>query len=408
MKKTFVVIFFIIIATLNSVSQQSDNNSAAVSSGYIDVVGGKLYYDVAGTGENIVLIHDGMIHREIWENQFSVLAKSYRVIRYDRRGYGKSPNSQAPFTQVEDLNQIFIQLKIDKATLFGMSAGGGLVIDFTLKHPEKVNALVLVGAVVSGFGYTDHMRTRGGHIKSPNELFSDSTKLIKYFGWEDPYEVYPENIKAKERVYELLKTNPQNTSSANHAFQKPPERPAVKFLSEIKIPTLILVGEFDIPDVHAHSGVIEAGISNSKREIISKAGHLIPMEQPETFNASVLNFLKNSRFVVLLNSKGVNAAVQYFYDRHNVDPTFLPFKELEMNAIAYGFLQNGKIKEAIELFKLNTVAYPKSGNVFDSLGEAYLQDDQKDLAVKNYEKSLELDPSNINAKQVLQKIKAGK
>ncbi|MBN1271350.1 MAG: tetratricopeptide repeat protein [Candidatus Aminicenantes bacterium] len=113
---------------------------------------------------------------------------------------------------------------------------------------------------------------------------------------------------------------------------KPPDRPAVKYLSEIKVPALILVGEYDIPDVHAHSGVIEAGIPKAKREIIFKSGHLIPLEQPQAFNASVLRFL-------------------------------------------------------------------------DSLGEAFLKDGQKDLAIEYYEKSLELYPRNTHAKRILKDLK---
>ena len=91
----------------------------------------------------------------------------------------------------------------------------------------------------------------------------------------------------------MLKANPQNIKGALAYFVKPPERQSYKFLNEIKVPTLVLVGEFDIPDVHAHSGVIEAGIPNAKREIISNSGHLIPLEQPGAFNESVLKFLNS-------------------------------------------------------------------------------------------------------------------
>ena len=114
-------------------------------------------------------------------------------------------------------------------------------------------------------------------------------------GKEDPYQMYVKNTKAKERCYQLLKANPQNADFRKSTFVQPAERPAVKYLSEIKVPALILVGEFDIPDVHAHSGVIESGITGAKREVILNAGHLIPMEQPEAFNKVVLEFLKSKR-----------------------------------------------------------------------------------------------------------------
>jgi len=407
MKKTAFIFCLLVLTTSNLFSQKFDSNSAiTVDSGYVNVDGGKLFYETAGQGENIVLLHDGLVHREIWDDQFPVLAKSYRVVRYDRRGYGKSSDAQAPYSRIEDLNKLFIQLKIDKAIVFGMSSGGGLAIDFCLKYPKKVTGLVLVGAVVSGYGYSTHMLTRGGHLKSLSEL-SDPQRIIEYFGSEDPYEIYSENIKAKEKCLRLLKTNLHLTQE-KVGLLKPAERPAVKFLSEIKVPTLVLLGEYDIPDVHAHSGVIESGIPNAKREIIFKCGHLIPLEQPEAFNTSVLKFLNGIDFFKILNSQGVDAAVQYFHNKRESEPSIIIFEEKEINALGYQFLQDGNIKDAIELFKLNTIAYPKSGNVYDSLGEAYLKDGQKDLAIKNYEKSLELDPNNSNAKQVLKKLKEGK
>jgi tetratricopeptide (TPR) repeat protein len=241
-------------------------------------------------------------------------------------------------------------------------------------------------------------------MKSPAEL-SDPKKVINYFGWEDPYEIYSENTGAKEKFVKLLETNMHQYRGG---FLKPADRPGARFLSEIKVPALVLVGEYDIPDVHSHAGVIQFGIPNAKREIILKSGHLIPLEQPEAFNLSVMNFLRNMEFYNILNSQGVNAAVQYFDIMHKSEPNINMFKELEMNALGYRFLQEGKIKDAIELFKLNTIAYPNSGNVFDSLGEAYLKDGQIELATINYKRSLELDPNNENAKKVLKELKEGK
>lgn len=405
LKKAVIIFCLLVSISSNLFSQKLDGHfSIDGDSGYINVDGGNLFYEIAGEGEYIVLLHDGILHREIWDEQFPVLAEKYRVVRYDRRGFGKSSNPQAPFSHIDDLNQLFIQLKIDKAILFGMSAGGMIAINFTLRYPEKVNALVLVGAVVSGYGYSAHFLTRGGHINSLAD-YLEPQKFIKYFGWEDPYEVYPENIKAKEKFLRLLEANPQNVNGALGYFVKPLERAAVKYLDEIKVPVLVLVGEYDIPDVHAHSGVIEAGIPNAKREIIFKAGHLIPLEQPEAFNASVLIFLRSMEFFNILDSQGVDSAVQYFHKRRDAEPGNILFEEREMNLLGYRYLQSGKIKDAIELFKLNTLAFPNSWNAFDSLGEAYLQDGQKELAIKNYEKSLELNPNNTNAQEKLRNIK---
>lgn len=277
----------LVSATFISLSQNHETkDNLSVDTGFVLVDGGRLFYESAGEGENIVLLHDGMVNREIWDEQFPLLAKTYRVVRYDRRGYGKSSDPETRYSHIEDLNRLFIQLNIDKAIIFGMSSGGRLAIDFTLTYPEKVNGLVLVGAVVSGFGYTSHMHTRGGHF-DPRKI-TDPNKIHEYYIMDDPYEIYSENSAAKERVMNLL----PGLSRVSRIPAQPASRVAVKSLSEIKVPALILVGEHDIPDVHAHAGVINAGIADSRREIIPRSGHLIPIEQPDLFNEAVMNFLK--------------------------------------------------------------------------------------------------------------------
>ncbi len=286
MKKILFTLFLLFSTTFISQSQNPGIiNCVSIDTGYVVVDGGKLFYEMAGKGRNIILLHDGMVNRQIWDEQFPQLAKTFRVVRYDRRGYGKSSDPESKYSHIEDLNQLFIQLNIDKAIIFGMSSGGRLAIDFALTYPGTVEGLVLVGAVVSGFGYTSHMQTRGGHFNP--QSFTDPVKVNEYFIKDDPYEIYSENTSAKEKVMKLL----PNLARENRVPTQPAAKVAVRSLSEIKVPTLILVGEYDIPDVHAHAGVINAGIANSKREIIPRSGHLIPIEQPALFNEAIFNFL---------------------------------------------------------------------------------------------------------------------
>lgn len=391
---------FLLLLVMESLIQ-AQTVPLGTDSGYVDVEGGRLFFESAGSGKNIVLLHDGMVSHEIWDNQFPLLAKYFRVTRYDRRRYGKSSDPQAPYSDIDDLNQLFVKLGIEKATLFGMSSGGGCVIDFTLKYPDKVDAVVLVGAVVGGFGYTSHMTYRGGHLENPGEM-SDPVKAADYFVWQDPYEIYSENVEAKKKVASILQGNLHGPLEMR--YYKPPDRIAARFLSEIKMPCLVLVGEYDIPDVHAHAGVINFGISGSRREIIMGSGHLIPMEQPEEFNKTVFRFLRRNDFLGLLNLKGVDAAVDYFNKYYKSDPRVPMFGESEMNMLGYQYLQEEKTSEAIKLFRLNVISYPDSWNVYDSLGEALLKDGQKEPAINNYKKSLELNPDNENAKRILKEL----
>jgi len=398
MKKMMITCLMISLTLMNMSAQSID---IKVDSSYINVDGGKLFYEIAGKGENIVLLHDGMVNREIWDEQFPLLAKYYRVVRYDRRGYGKSSDPQAPYSDIDDLNELFVSLNIDRAILFGMSSGGGCVIDFTLKFPGKVKSIILVGAVVGGYGYTSHMISRGGHLKSP-EAMADPAKAASYFVWEDPYEIYSENIAAKNKVAEILRRNIHRPF--NSQYYKPPDRIAARFLSEIQVPTLVLVGEYDIPDVHSHAGVIHFGILGARREVILNSGHLIPVEQPDEFNRAAFRFLRRNEFFSQLNNGGVTEAEKYFNDTYEREPRVPLFGEAEMNQLGYRYLQEGNIKDAIRLFTLNTISYPNSWNVYDSLGEGYLKDGQVDKAIKNYERSLELNPKNENAIKMLREI----
>jgi 3-oxoadipate enol-lactonase len=400
MRKLYLKCFMFGFLVINiSIAQQDSLNS-----GYINVKDGKLYYEMKGHGdETIVFIHDGLVHGEVWDNQFAAFAENFRVVRYDRRGYGRSPKPEKAYSNIEDLNQVFTSLNIDKAILIGMSAGGGLAIDFTLAHPDKVSSLIVVGAVVSGFSYSEHILTRGGRLKP--EDYANPERLLEYFVKEDPYEIAPQNKEVKEKLWTLMQAYPQNIDFAKNGLAEPPERQAIGILKEIQVPTFIVVGEFDIPDVFVHAGAIESGIPNSQKAIIQNAGHLVPLEQPELFNLQVLNFLNGAEFFQVLNTQGVAEAFELFTKKRKQDSKWIPFNETRMNILGYQYLQAGKTKDAIKLFKLNVLAYPESANTYDSLGEAYMVNGDKELAIQNYNKSLELNPDNQNAVEKLKQLK---
>jgi len=106
----------------------------------------------------------------------------------------------------------------------------------------------------------------------------------------------------------------------------------------------------------------------------------------------------------VMNKSGIEAALQKYREIKSDAKNKLYFDENEFNALGYRLMGKGKMKDAIEIFKLNVEMYPESANVYDSLGEAYMNDEQKDLAIHNYKKSLELNPENTNAKEILTRL----
>jgi len=375
-----------------------------MKSGYISVSDGRLYYEEAGQGPCIVFLHDGMLHSEAYDPQFAACANEYRVVRYDRRGFGRSDNPHQPYSNTADLKAVFDTLKIDSALLIGCSAGGRLAIDFALKHPKLVTGLILIGPVVSGMELTNHMLTRGGRLTT--EIQTDSVRYRNYWIDSDPYEFYPTNGEAKARARELLTAYPQNLNRRNDRFQQGAERPAVRFLSEIKAPTLIIVGEGDIADVHAHAGAIEAGISGARREIVSNAGHLVALEKPQEVTDLIRSFSLESAFFKTLSRDGASAAVRVYRTLLTQNPATKPFAEARLNQLGYQSLQGGKTADALDLFRLAVDIYPNSSNVYDSYGEALLAAGDTTQAIANYKRSLELNPNNTNATQVLRTIRS--
>jgi 3-oxoadipate enol-lactonase len=254
---------------------------------FVDVETGKLYYQECGTGPDaVVLIHDGIAHSAVWDDVWPSFCRRFHTIRYDRRGYGRSPASTTWYTETEDLATLLHNRKVSRAVLVGSSHGGELSIDFTLQYPTLVRQLILVGAVVSGLPYTDHFLNRGMSNSQPFEKNDVQSGLANWA--KDKYLLASGHDAAKKRLLDLLTANPQDMTHSDYAR---PMQAALHRLKDIHVPTLILVGDADIPDVHAHAGAIEAGIPGSKRVVISDAGHLMYVEKPEEFGRAVINFI---------------------------------------------------------------------------------------------------------------------
>ena len=107
-----------------------------------------------------------------------------------------------------------------------------------------------------------------------------------------------------------------------------------------------------------------------------------------------------------IKEKGIDSAIQLYHDLKESKSNEYEFAEHHLNNMGYQLLQINKVVEAVEIMKLNTVEHPESGNAYDSLGEAYLVNDQKAQALKSYKKSLELDPDNKHAITVIKEIES--
>ena len=264
----------------------------AVQSGFANTADARLYYELAGAGEPLVLLHGFGLDRRMWDAQFEVFARSYLVVRYDLRGYGKSslPDRQ-PYTHAGDLRLLLDKLGISDAHVIGMSKGGWIATNFTLNYPEYVRSLVLVGSALIGYHWSTEWSQRWDQIVETARLQGIAAAKQRWL--EHPiFASACKNPSIAARLAEIFASY-----SGWHWVNKDLHRsiipPDIDRLGEIRRRTLILLGERDLPDFHSIASILHEKIAASILVTLPRAGHLENMESPERFNEELIEFLRS-------------------------------------------------------------------------------------------------------------------
>jgi pimeloyl-ACP methyl ester carboxylesterase len=265
------------------------------ATGYADLGDGKLYYEMAGEGDTLVLCHAGFVDSHMWDDQWVDFTQHYRVIRFDMRGYGKSAKVTSPISRRQDLYHLLQYLGVERAHLLGVSMGGEYVIDLTLEHPEMVLSLIIVSTAPSGF---EMQGEPPPHVLEMMEAAKKGdvsrTAELQLRIWVDgPYR-QPEQVdpRVRQRAADM---NWIPVSSGTWAMDAQPlnplNPPAAQRLAEIHVPTLVIAGALDHPEILRAADVMVNGIKDAKQIIIPDAAHVPNMEKPVEFNQAVLSFL---------------------------------------------------------------------------------------------------------------------
>jgi 3-oxoadipate enol-lactonase len=268
-------------------------NQLAANGNYADVNGARLYYEVAGAGHPLVLLHAGVADSRMWDAQWAAFARHYTVIRYDRRGFGRSEMPPAPFSYHEELQGLLRHLGVERAHLLGASQGGQIALDATLAYPELVSALVLVDAALGGYQWSDQMRHFGAEEDEALErgdLAAASDLNVRT--WVDGPHRSPGQVDPAIRELVREMQHRAFTLDSPDAELRPLAPPAAGRLAEVRAPTLVAVGDLDMGDMQAIADVLAAGIACARKVVFDGAAHLPSMEQPERFNQVVLDFLR--------------------------------------------------------------------------------------------------------------------
>ncbi|MGE5602380.1 MAG: alpha/beta fold hydrolase [Nitrososphaerales archaeon] len=266
--------------------------------GTVTVGDGRLYYEVAGSGETLVLCHAGFVDSGMWDGQWEEFSGFFRVIRFDMRDYGKSDRAQGPVSRRKDLEGLLDQLGIPRAVLVGCSMGGTVVLDFALAAPDRVEGLVLVSAGPSGFEMQgDPPPNLLAMIAAMQHGALAQVSELQLRLWVDGPFRQPEQVdpQVRQRAAEMNRIPVEHgTFRIETQPVDPLDPPAVARLNEIHVPTLIVAGALDHPEILRAAAVMEQGIPGARKVIIAGAAHVPNMEKPAEFNREVLSFLKDA------------------------------------------------------------------------------------------------------------------
>jgi 3-oxoadipate enol-lactonase len=251
----------------------------------------RLAYQAAGSGRPIVLLHAGVLDARMWDADFARLARGYRVVRYDARGHGRSSPAAGDFAHHEDLHDVLEALDLPSATLVGLSLGARTAIDFSLAHPEMIDALVLAAPGASGMELRDPICLRRTEEMIAALRAGDVAGGVEAFlrAWVDGPRRGPGEVDrgVRERARAMA-----TTTIVDHPPPGPArELHAVDRLDELRAPILALVGDLDSPDIAALADRLVTAAPRATQAVIPGAGHTLNLERPELFAAAIDAFL---------------------------------------------------------------------------------------------------------------------
>lgn len=265
-------------------------------SGFVTIDHARLYYETAGQGSPLVMIHAGVADSRQWNNEFAFFARNYQVVRYDMRGYGKSEPAEGEFSHLEDLAAVLNALGLhEPVVIMGCSMGGGLAMDFALTHPSRVRALIMVGSGPSGLELDVQAPVKFADVEKAFEAGDlDLVAELETQIWFDGMGRTPEQVNQAMRklAYEM------DRQALAHEVKQLGKRlpntqaPAFDRLSDLKSPVLVIVGAHDTPYILAAADYMIEKIPSAQKVTIEDAAHLANMDQPKEFQTLVTNFLE--------------------------------------------------------------------------------------------------------------------
>jgi pimeloyl-ACP methyl ester carboxylesterase len=276
MKNILVLSLILILVSCNPPTKNQVNyGSNPLAGKYVDVNDIKVYYEIYGEGEPLLLLHGNSGSIKTMESLIPELSKHFKVIAVDSRAQGKSTDSNKEITyalMASDMNELIDKLKLGSVYIVGWSDGGNIGLELAFAHPEKVKKLVTFGA---NYTYENFMAAPDSVVMDPNDsLIIKTSAFLQMYKAE--YDRIPPEIKKK--LTDLTQKYPNFTKEQ---------------LKQIKMPVLIVVGDHDLITLDQTIALFTS-LPHSQLFIVPGATHFVPVERSKLINSEVINFLNTT------------------------------------------------------------------------------------------------------------------
>jgi pimeloyl-ACP methyl ester carboxylesterase len=254
--------------------------------------GARIHYERSGEGIPVILLHAGVANSRMWEPQVAAFAKSFDVIAPDMRGFGSSELPAMRWSPVGDLLALIDELHLKPAHVVGCSIGGGVAIDFAIEHGERISKLVLVGPGIGGTNFWSKYPDLGAEVEAAEKAGDlDAVNRAEMHLWLDGPRRRPGYVRQPLRELFLDMNGGNFDSDFKSAPRDELDPPAAERLHEITAPTLVVVGDEDVPPIFDSVELLMEKVPHARKAVIHDAAHLPNLEHPDEFNRLVLEFL---------------------------------------------------------------------------------------------------------------------
>jgi pimeloyl-ACP methyl ester carboxylesterase len=253
--------------------------------------GAEIFYDVAGSGPPVVLLHPFPAHHEFWLPISKLLSSRYQLIMPDLRGHGESALGEGPATMqrhASDIARVMSDAGADRAPLVGVSIGGYAIFEFWRRFRERASALVLCNTKAPA----DSAEARNGRLQSASDVLERGTEaffegMLQRVLAETTRRSRPDLVEGVLRM--MRKMSAEDVAGVQRGMAGRPD--SVATLKTINVPVLIITGDEDVTTGVAEAELMKQNIAGAQMRVIAKAGHYSPWEQPEEAGRLLREFL---------------------------------------------------------------------------------------------------------------------